>query len=116
MGFSAVPFNESDQRAGERRAQRIDIVQTFRTVEPGMDEDRVAGLGLVHPDRRPVTAALAVVGGLDADKTGLLPWAFMVGGIDVEDAPSRVGFRFGARGHRDALLRRARSRRPDPSA
>ena len=31
----------------------------------------------------------------------------MVGGIDVEDAPARVGFRFGARGHGDALLRLA---------
>ena len=31
----------------------------------------------------------------------------MVGGIDVEDAPARVGFRFGPGGHGDALLRLA---------
>ena len=38
-------------------------------------------------------------------KLGSCRRTLVVGGIDVEDASARVGFRFGPRGHRDALLR-----------
>ena len=72
-----------------------------------MDENGVAGLGFGHADRGPVAAAFAVVGGLEADKARLLARTFVVGRIDVEDAAARVGFRFGPRGHGDALLRLA---------
>jgi hypothetical protein len=80
MGFSAVPFRESDQEPVKWRAQRVDVVQAVRTVQAGMDEYGVAGLGFVHADCGPVAAAGAVVGVLEADEARLLARAFMVGG------------------------------------
>ena len=65
------------------------------------------GLRFCHADRGPVASAFAVVSGLEADKARLLAWTLVVGRIDVQDASARVGFRFGPRGHGDALLRRA---------
>ncbi len=93
--------------AAERPAQRVDIVQTIRTVKARMDKYRVAGLGFVRADRRPIAAAGAVVGVLNTDKARLLARAFMVGGIHVQDASALIGFRFGPCGHSDALLRLA---------
>ena len=90
MGFSAVPFQGKRPGAGEWRAQRVDVVQAFRTVKAGMDEYGVAGLNFVHADGGPIAAAGAVIGVLESDKARLLARAFMIGGIHVEDASALV--------------------------
>src|SRR5438477_10774603 len=74
----------------ERCTQWIHIVQTFRTVESRMHENRIARLSLVHPYCRPVAAPFAIVSGLDADKAGLESGALMVGRVNVEDAPAHM--------------------------
>ena len=69
-----------------------------------MNEDGVAGLGFFHTNGRPIATAFAVVSSLEADKTWLNLWAFMIGWIDMEDASTCVGFGFSASCNRDALL------------
>ena len=78
----------------EGRSQRIDVIEAFRPVQAGVNQQRIARLRLPLPNDAPVAEPGAVIGFQNAGECRFLARAFMLGRVNVQRAPAGIGLRF----------------------
>ena len=93
--------------AVERRHHRVNIVEALVAVQPGVDEDGVAGLHGALPHDVPVAESGPVVGLQQAAEIRLQLLALVIRGVDVQRLSAGIRLRLSARGDADGLRRLA---------